>query len=262
MANASLKAVILAAGKGTRMKQLTAEMPKPMLTVAGKPVLEHIVRGLREAGVREFCIITGYHADVVEDYFGNGDKVDVRIEYARQVIQDGTGKAPELAKSFVGEADFFLMYGDILVEPTNYEHMISAFLKSGAAGLITVKKGEDVTKGAAVTFDDTFHMIDLIEKPASGVVSSPWYNAGVYIFRPIIFEYTATLNKSPRGEYELPDALRAMTAAGHRIKGLELSGYWIDVRDPEMLATAQSLFAKKKKDSGVARQGGGGGEPR
>jgi dTDP-glucose pyrophosphorylase len=244
MANASLKAVILAAGKGTRMKHLTAEMPKPMLTVAGKPVLEHIVRGLSNAGVREFCIITGYRADVVENHFGTGDQLGVRISYAQQVVQDGTGKAPELAQSFVGRNSFLLLYGDILVEPSNYSRMISTFVDSDAAGLITVRKGEDVTKGAAVTFDDKFYMVDLVEKPAPGTVSSPWYNTGVYVFKPVLFEYTARLQKSPRGEYELPDALRAMTVAGHRIKGLELNGYWIDVRDPEMLATAQKIVGK------------------
>lgn len=241
MANASLKAVILAAGKGTRMKHLTAEMPKPMLTVAGKPVLEHIVRGLSGVGVREVCIITGYRGEVVEDHFGDGKRFGMKICYARQVVQDGTGKAPEFAKSFVGGDSFFLMYGDLLVEPSNYARMISTFLESGAAGLITVRKGEDVTKGAAVTFDDRFYMIDLVEKPAPGTSSSPWYNAGVYVFKPVLFEYTARLQKSPRGEYELPDALRAMTAARHRIKGLELEGYWIDVRDPEMLAAAQRI---------------------
>jgi dTDP-glucose pyrophosphorylase len=241
MANASLKAVILAAGKGTRMRDLTAEIPKPMLKIGDRPVLEYIVRGLTDAGVREFCIITGYRAGVVEDYFGRGDRFGVEISYARQTIQDGTGKAPELAKDFVGSSDFLLMYGDILIEPTNYPRMLSVFVDSRAAGLITVKKGEDVSKGAAVTFDDDFFMKDLVEKPSPGMISSPWYNTGVYIFKPVLFQYTTRLQKSPRGEYELPDAMRAMIAAGHRIKGLELHGYWVDVRDPEMLAAARKF---------------------
>lgn len=243
MANASLKAVILAAGKGTRMRHLTAEIPKPMLQVAGKPVLEHIVRGLGGAGMREFCIITGYRAEVVEKYFGTGEALNVSICYRRQVVQDGTGKAPELAKDFVGNSSFMLMYGDILVDPANYPKMISAFFNSRAAALITVRHGEDVSQGAAVTFDEKFFMKDLVEKPPPGSVASPWYNAGVYIFSPVLFKYTATLQKSARGEFELPDAMRAMVAEGHRIKGMELQGYWIDVRDPEMLAAAESFVA-------------------
>ena len=242
MANGSLKAIILAAGKGTRMKHLTAENPKPMLLVAGRPVLEHIVRGLAGAGVREFCIITGYKAETVETHFGDGSRFGVEICYARQVVQDGTGKAPELAKKFVGTNSFFLAYGDILVEPGNYRNMLSTFATSNAAALITVRRGEDVSKGAAVIFDDHFMMTNLIEKPAPGTVASPWYNAGLYIFTPVLFSYTASLQKSPRGEYELPDAMCAMIADGHQIKGYEQLGYWIDVRDAQMLAAAQKLI--------------------
>ncbi|MGD0017036.1 MAG: sugar phosphate nucleotidyltransferase [Verrucomicrobiia bacterium] len=241
MANGSLKAIILAAGKGTRMKHLTAEIPKPMLLVAGRPVLEHIVRGLAGAGIREFCIITGYKAETVESHFGDGSQFGVEISYVRQMVQDGTGKAPELAKKFVGASNFFLTYGDILVEPGNYRRMLTAFATSRAAALITVRQGEDVSKGAAVMFDDHFMMTNLIEKPAPGTVASPWYNAGLYIFAPVLFAYTARLQKSPRGEYELPDAMRAMITDGHQIKGQELQGYWIDVRDPQTLAAAQRL---------------------
>ena len=102
-----MKAVILAAGKGTRMGGLTDEVPKPMLPVEGRPILEHIVTGLREAGVGEFCIITGWKAEVIEGHFGNGSDFGVSISYERQTVQDGTGKAPELAKSFVGDRCVF-----------------------------------------------------------------------------------------------------------------------------------------------------------
>ena len=76
-----MKAVILAAGKGTRMKELTNELPKPMLKVQGKPILEHIIDGLAAAGIREIFIVTGFRADVIENYFGDGRKRGVRIAY-------------------------------------------------------------------------------------------------------------------------------------------------------------------------------------
>lgn len=243
MTNASLKAVILAAGKGTRMKHLTNDVPKPMLHVANKPVLEHIVCNLAGTGVRDFCIITGYRAEAIEDYFRDGSSWGVNIHYVRQVVQDGTGKAPELAKQFVGESSFFMVYGDILVTPTNYLKMASTFAQTRPAGLITVIQGEDVSKGAAVTFDSDFCMREIIEKPSPGTIASPWYNAGLYLFDPVVFTYTNKIQKSPRNEYELPDALRAMVADHLQIKGLVLDGYWIDVRDPEMLARAQQIVA-------------------
>ncbi len=112
-----MKAVILAAGKGTRMKDLTKEIPKPMLLVQGRPILEHILEGLLLAGIRELCIVTGWHAEVVEGHFGDGSRWGAKIQYARQTVQDGTGKAPELAKPAMGASDFLLTYGDTLVRP-------------------------------------------------------------------------------------------------------------------------------------------------
>jgi len=136
-----MKAVILAAGKGTRMRELTSEVPKPMLRVQGKPILEHIIAGVKASGIGEFCLITGWRAEVVESYFGDGSRFGVRIQYARQVVQDGTGKAPELAKSFVGGDDFLLTYGDILVKPETYQRMQARWREGGFGGLITVTQG-------------------------------------------------------------------------------------------------------------------------
>src|SRR5579871_1547467 len=101
----TMKAVILAAGKGTRMRELTNELPKPMLEVVpGKPILEVILEGILAAGIRELFIVTGFRADVIESYFGDGSKWGAQIRYGRQEVQNGTGKAPELAAAFVGES--------------------------------------------------------------------------------------------------------------------------------------------------------------
>jgi NDP-sugar pyrophosphorylase family protein len=247
-----MKAVILAAGKGTRMRALTQELPKPMLKVRGKPILEHIIDGLKTAGIREFCIITGYRADVIEGYFADGSPLGVRMSYARQEIQDGTGKAPELAKSFVGSDDFLLTYGDILVKPETYQQMLTRFREATFSGLTTVTPGQDVAKGGLNFLDEQFCLRRIVEKPGPELLQSlrdggwlqpgdtVWYNAGIYIFRPILFEFTASLQKSPRGEYELPDAINAMVEKGHRIAGLEIQGRWVDVRDPEVLAQLQN----------------------
>src|SRR5688572_14708049 len=204
------------------MRELTNELPKPMLRVEGKPILEHIIQGLITAGIREIFIVTGYRADVVESYFGDGSKWNVRIQYGRQEVQDGTGKAPEVAQRFVGNDDF--------------------------ASLVTVTGSEDDTKGGMNFFDDALCLKRLVEKPnqqqlkelrQEGMLkpgATAWYNAGIYIFKSLVYEFTNRLTKSPRGEYELTDALNAMVAAGHRIAGMTIEGRWVDVRDPEVLA--------------------------
>ena len=228
------KAVILAAGRGTRMRELTAELPKPMINVRGKPVLRHIIEGLRDAGVRQFLLIVGYRADVVQKCFGHGSDLGVEIAYATQVVQDGTGRVVELARDFTGSSPFILSYGDILVDPSNYEQL--ATLSDDAEAIISVKRNEDVSQGGAVFLNDSFELVDLREKPKLGEATSPWYNAGLYAFRPSIFTFTAKLEPSSRGEFELTDAIRDLAQSGKKVRALELSGAWADVRDPEILA--------------------------
>jgi NDP-sugar pyrophosphorylase family protein len=250
-----MKAIILAAGKGTRMKELTNEIPKPMLRVQGTPILEHIVVGLKSAGVREIFIVTGFRADVIENYFGDGAKWGVKIQYGRQLVQDGTGKAPELAKEFVGASPFTLTYGDILVKPETYARMIKRYNEDYFSGVVTVTGSEDVTKGGLFFFDEKFCLKHLVEKPSQTQLEElrrldwlkpgdvAWYNAGIYIFRPSLFEFTAKLQKSPRGEYELTDAIAGLIQTRHPLAGLRIEGRWVDVRDPGVLAQLEKETA-------------------
>jgi dTDP-glucose pyrophosphorylase len=228
------KAVLLAAGRGTRMRELTNDLPKPMIAVRGKPILEHMIEGLRAAGVKQFLLVVGYRAEVVRQHFGDGTKLGVTIEYVNQAVQDGTGKVVELAREFVGQDAFLLVYGDIMVDPSNYLGLVR--LEPEAEAIVTVRRNEDVSKGGAVFVNERFELVDLREKPKPDEPASPWYNAGIYTLRPSIFEFTAQLQPSPRGEYELTDAIRALAQSGKKVQALELSGDWADVRDPEVLA--------------------------
>jgi dTDP-glucose pyrophosphorylase len=228
------KAVLLAAGRGIRMRELTVELPKPMIEVRGKPVLQHIVEGLRDAGIREFFIIVGYRADAVQNFFGDGSRYKIAIQYATQVVQDGTGRVVDIARNFAGNSAFILSYGDILVDPQNYKSIVD--LPDDIEAIVTVTRGEDVSKGGAVFLNDQMELVDIREKSPPGEPTSPWYNAGIYAFRPSIFEFTAKLKPSPRGEYELTDAIRDLAQSGKKVKALELTGEWADVRDPEILA--------------------------
>jgi UDP-N-acetylglucosamine diphosphorylase / glucose-1-phosphate thymidylyltransferase / UDP-N-acetylgalactosamine diphosphorylase / glucosamine-1-phosphate N-acetyltransferase / galactosamine-1-phosphate N-acetyltransferase len=232
------RAVILAAGRGTRMREMTNDVPKPMIEVRGKPVLQHIVEGLRDAVVRKFLIIVGYHAETVRNFFGDGRRHTVTIEYATQTVQDGTGRVVNLARDFTGGSPFILSYGDILISPINYKRMVD--LPDACEAVITVTRAEDVSKGGAVFVNEQMELVDLREKPKPGEPTSPWYNAGLYAFRPSIFEFIAKLNPSPRGEYELTDAIRGLAHSGGKVRALELTGEWADVRDPEILGKLNS----------------------
>jgi dTDP-glucose pyrophosphorylase len=228
------KAVLLAAGRGTRMRDLTEALPKPMLEVRGKPVLQHIVEGLRDSGLTNLLIVVGWRADVVKEFFGDGSKLGVRIQYETQTVQDGTGKVVALSRNFVAGDPFVLSYGDILVAPENYPRLCAAL--GDAEAVLTVKRSDDVSQGGAVFVNEKFELTDLREKPKPGEPTSPWYNAGIYAFRPSIFDFIAKLRPSPRGEYELTDAVRELASAGKKVQALEIAGEWADVRDPEILA--------------------------
>ena len=238
------RTVILAAGRGTRMRELTAEIPKSMIEVRGKPVLQYIVEGLRDAGIRDCLIVVGYRADAVQDFFGHGSRYNIAIQYKTQTVQDGTGRVVELARDFVGDRAFVLAYGDILVDPVNYKCVVD--LPDDVEALLTVTRGEDVTKGGAVFVNERMEVLDICEKAQPGEAKRwsaiseraiPFYNAGLYAFRPSIFDFTAKLKPSPRGEYELTDAIRDFAQSGKKVKALELTGEWADVRDPEVLAS-------------------------
>jgi len=237
------KTVILAAGRGTRMRELTAELPKPMIEVRGKPVLQHIIEGLRDAGIRDCLIVVGYRADAVREFFGGGSRYNIAIQYAAQTVQDGTGRVVELARDFVADRPFILAYGDILVDAANYKRVVD--LPDDVEAVLTVTRGEDVSKGGAVFVNDEMELVDLREKPKPGQAQRwsglsehavPFYNAGLYAFRQSIFDFTARLKPSPRGEYELTDAIRDLAQSGKKVKAIELTGQWADVRDPEILA--------------------------
>jgi len=216
------------------MRDLTEALPKPMLEVHGKPVLQHIIEGLRDNGLTSLLIVVGWRAEVVKQFFGDGSKLGVKIAYETQTIQDGTGRVVALAQNFVGANSFLLSYGDILIAPENYRRIRDAL--AGAEAVISVKRSDDVSQGGAVFLNDKFELTDLREKPKPGEPTSPWYNAGVYAFRPGIFEHIAKLEPSPRGEYELTDAIRNLALSGKKVQGLEIAGDWADVRDPEILA--------------------------
>jgi NDP-sugar pyrophosphorylase family protein len=247
-----VKAVILAAGRGTRLAELTRTRPKPMVTVGDKPCLERIVCALSEAGVREFVVVTGYLAEVVERFFGDGSPWGVSIRYVRQPVPDGTGSALHLTKDSVGDSAFFMTYGDILVPASNYAGMIRTFEETKGNAILGLNWVDDPYRGAAVYLAPDNRVQEIKEKPPKGTSSTNWNNAGMYVFDPVVFEYTARLRPSARGEFELPDAIQAMLAAGLDVRGYPLAGYWRDIGTPEDVQAAGKLFKEESGDDSQA----------
>jgi UDP-N-acetylglucosamine diphosphorylase / glucose-1-phosphate thymidylyltransferase / UDP-N-acetylgalactosamine diphosphorylase / glucosamine-1-phosphate N-acetyltransferase / galactosamine-1-phosphate N-acetyltransferase len=232
-----MKALILAAGRGARLGALTAHRPKPMLPLGGKPMLERIMTGIaQETGIVEFVLVTGYCADVIEDYFGSGARWGWQITYIHQAKPDGVGAAVNCARDVLRDTVFLMTYGDIM-DHANYR-AIAALTPpewggGGSQAIVGLNWVDDPWRGAAVYLDAQGHIARIEEKPARGTARTHWNNAGLFVFDPLIFDYTARLKPSPRGEYELPDAITAMIADGCRVQGFEITGAWRDVGTPE-----------------------------
>jgi UDP-N-acetylglucosamine diphosphorylase / glucose-1-phosphate thymidylyltransferase / UDP-N-acetylgalactosamine diphosphorylase / glucosamine-1-phosphate N-acetyltransferase / galactosamine-1-phosphate N-acetyltransferase len=229
------KAVILAAGRGTRLGSLTDDLPKPMLPLKGKPMLEHLLDRLRAAGFSEAFLVTGYRAEVIEEHFA---AYPMRIETARQTEINGTARAALLARDFVQGEDFFLTYGDILCEPADYAGMVA---RHTADGVIGCKWVDDPYQGAAVYAGDDGRVTRMIEKPPIGTSTTHWNSAGLYCFNAAIFEEFARAPLSPRGEYEITTGIVQQLEQGQRLMLYGIAGAWRDVGRPEDYAAAQEM---------------------
>ena len=226
------KAVILAAGKGTRMGAMTFEIPKPMLPVHGRPILEHILEGLASVGVERFLIVVGYHHEVIEDHFKNWPQP---IEFRLQDPVDGTGSAARLAREFVGHDPFLFTYGDILCEPTAYTRCGQVLIEHPATMVaVGVKDVDDPWRGAAVYTDDGV-ITRIIEKPPVGTSTTRWNSAGLYAMRPVVFQYLDRLQLSPRNEYELTSIFEMMLQDDLELRISPIEGQWRDIGYPDDL---------------------------
>ncbi len=237
------KAVLLAAGRGKRLGALTESTPKPLIEVAGRPIIVHALDALIAAGIREFAIITGYLAPKLEAELGNGAQSGVSITYFRQQSLEGTARALALAREFLGEESFFVGWGDIMVRPGNYREVVKKGRLADAA--IAVNHVDDPWAGAAVYVDDTMAVTRIVEKPAPGTSATTWNNAGLMTLSPAAWPAIDALTLSARGEYELPQALTAMVAAGARVVAVPIEGPWFDIGTPESLDAARAAFARQ-----------------
>jgi dTDP-glucose pyrophosphorylase len=237
-----MRAVILAAGRGTRMGTLTASTPKPLLRLRGRPIIDHILLGLRDAGVCEAVVVTGYLGTQIEACLGDGARLDMHLTYRRQTHPTGTAQALLLARDALVEQPFLLSWGDIVVAPRTYADVAAAFAAHPCDALLTVNPVDDPWRGAAVYVDDTLRVTRLVEKPPRGSSQTRWNNAGLFAFTPLVLAYAERLPPSARGEYELPQALSAMVDDGCLVRALPVEGFWSDLGTPEDLAAAERHF--------------------
>lgn len=246
-----MKGVILAAGQGTRMLPLTERRPKPLVPILDRPMIEHIVCGARDAGFDHLCLIVAYKGEMICDYLGDGSRLGVRIEYVWQQGPAGTGAATLMAEDFVGDEPFFLSWGDIIVGPKTYQNVARAWTEERPRAVLSLNWVEDPCEGAAVYVDDEGYLTEIVEKPERGTSTTHFNNAGIFVFGSELFAILKGLPDSPRGEKEMPDAVKELMAQGAKIRGLEVDGYWSDVARPSTVLSLNSTLIRHREPTGI-----------
>lgn len=245
MARTISKAVLLAAGRGTRLGAITAHTPKPMLEIAGKPLLAHTVEALAACDIREIAIVTGYLADKVEDWCAefNRTNASTALLPIRQPQLNGTGGAILAARDFIEREQAFIFgWADILMDREFYSRFLDAARALDYDLLLSVNWKHDPWDGAAVYTANDMRVERIVEKPPKGTSTTHWNNAGLFAATPRLLDYAARLTPSPRGELELPQSFEAMIADGALVRAVAVRGFWSDVGTPEDLARARQMF--------------------
>jgi len=228
-----MRAVVFAAGQGTRMRPLTDNRPKPMLPVAGRPILAHVLDAASDY-VDGYVLVVGYGAEMVESYFGR-EFAGLPIDYVSQERQLGTAHAVACAREHVDER-FLALNGDMV-----FDADLVAGLASAEETAIAVMPVENPSAFGVVDVGDGA-VRSIVEKPADP--PSNLVNLGLYAFEPAVFEHIDGLERSERGEYEITDALTSLVDDGERVAAVEHTGTWLDVGRPwELLNATEQLLA-------------------
>jgi len=228
-----MKAVILAAGEGNRMRPLTFTRPKVMITIANKPILEHLLIEAHKGGINEFVLIVGYHDEQIRGYFGDGGKWGVKIEYATQRRQLGTANAVEIVKDLV-DGNFLMLNGDNIINQKSFEEIIGN--SKTTMSLIEVEDSE----GLGMVETDNDQVVGIREKAEKQV--SNLANAGLYLFTPDIFGAISDTPTSPRGEYEITASIQLLIDRGQTVS-YQIIDSWLDSSYPwDLLSANEALL--------------------
>jgi glucose-1-phosphate thymidylyltransferase len=231
--------VVPAAGEGTRLRPLTDEKPKGLVTVAGDPLLAHVFETLRASGVDELVVVVGYEADVIRSHFGTAFE-DVPITYVEQDEQLGLGHAVLQARSHV-DGSFVLLNGDNVVAG-DLRTPIERQRRDEADAVVAVERVDRATaREVGVVSVDDERVTGIVEKPADP--PSTLATTGCYVLPIEIFDALELLRPSERGEYELADALGVLVRAGLHVEAVPLACERVNVNEPDDVATAEAVVA-------------------
>jgi glucose-1-phosphate thymidylyltransferase len=220
-----MKALIASGGFGTRLRPFTFSMPKQLIPIADRPILEHVLGNIREAGVTDAVVVVGDWAPEIAAAMGDGSRLGMHLTYIRQEKPLGLAHCVELARDYLGDDDFVMYLGDNIL-PDGIVKIMEKFRVRRPAAQIVVKKVDDARAFGVAELDQNGDVRRLVEKPQQP--GSDLAILGVYFFTAAIHEAVAAIMPSGRAELEITDAIQWLLAHGSEVKAVEYHGYWKD----------------------------------
>lgn len=232
-----MKALLLAAGEGQRLRPLTSDRPKPMVPVAGVPMIAYGLSWLRANGVTQVAINTHYQPEPMIEFVGDGSGfgLSVRYSYEPELLGSSGALAP-LREFFAGENPFLVVYGDVLTDLV-LAPVVAKHRQSGADATIVLTRVDDPRRAGMVELDAGGWVRALVEKPADWAAEDPWANAGFYLLGPRVWNFVPKAGFQDFGF----DLFPALIAAGGRVLGVRSDAHVVDIGSHERLAAATAL---------------------
>lgn len=222
--------VIMAGGQGARLRPLTADVPKPLLNVGGKPILETIIRNFKKHGFYHFYLSVNYKSDMIRSTFGNGAELGVKIQYLEEKKKLGTAGAIGKLKGKIDQ-DFIVMNGDILTN-INFNKFLSFHIEKNSLATMGVRPYEHQIPYGVIKTNKN-HITKIMEKP----IQTSLVNAGVYIFSPDILKIF-----KPDHPIDMPSVFENLLQNNKKVLSYDVKEYWIDIGRLDELRRADSEF--------------------
>ena len=230
-----MKAVVMAGGEGTRLRPMTASMPKPLLPIVNKPIMEHVLRLLRRHGIKETVVTVQFLASLVRNYFGDGEEWGMVLHYATEDTPLGTAGSVKNAEDLLNDGTFLVISGDALTD-FDLTDLVKFHHDKGALVTVCLTRVPDPLDFGITIVDDDGKVQRFLEKPTWGQVFSDTVNTGIYVMEPEVFEHVAGGESVDWSGHVFPRLLEL----GLPIFGYIAEGYWEDVGTHESYFRAQA----------------------
>ncbi|MGW6055046.1 glucose-1-phosphate thymidylyltransferase [Streptomyces sp. NPDC055189] len=241
-----MKALVLSGGSGTRLRPFSHSMPKQLIPIANKPVLEHVLENIRELGITDIGVVVGDRGAEIAAGVGDGSRLGVRLTYLQQDRPRGLAHTVVVAREFLGEEDFVMYLGDNML-PEGVRSMAEDFEAERPDAQIVVHRVADPRAFGVAELGPEGEVLRLVEKPAEP--KSDLALVGVYFFTPAIHRAVAAIEPSKRGELEITDAIQWLVADGARVRASEYEGYWKDTGEVDDVLECNSYLLQRLKPS-------------